>query len=85
MIALKKTIVITGISATLSIVPGVGALNAALLSNMQASFDSGRYFSAAQLQVQQHELPACRTRWKRRSGPGPNRRRSAPYEFAGRL
>lgn len=38
---LKKTVIITCISATLATVFGVAAFNAALLSNMRASFDSG--------------------------------------------
>jgi len=53
MIAMRKTVIITGISATLSTVFGVAAFNAALLSNMQNSFDSGRFFSAAQMEVMQ--------------------------------
>lgn len=35
---LKRTVVLTGISTVL----GVGALNAAILSNIQSSFDSGK-------------------------------------------
>jgi len=38
---LKKTVIIICISATLATVLGVAAFNAALLSNMRASFDSG--------------------------------------------
>nr|WP_315257321.1 hypothetical protein [uncultured Duganella sp.] len=38
---LKKTVIITCISATLATVFGVAAFNAALLSNMHSSFDSG--------------------------------------------
>lgn len=39
---LKKTVIITCISATLATVLGVAAFNAALLSNMRASYDSGK-------------------------------------------
>ena len=39
---LKKTVIIACISATLTTVLGVAALNAALLSNMRASYDSGK-------------------------------------------
>lgn len=53
MIAMKKTVVITGITATLSTVFGVAAFNSALLSNMQASYDSGRSFTVAQVEVRQ--------------------------------
>jgi hypothetical protein len=39
---LKKTVIIACISATLTTVLGVAAFNAALLSNMRASYDSGK-------------------------------------------
>lgn len=42
---LKSTVVITGISSVLAIFLGVGAFNATVLSNMVASFDSGRSVS----------------------------------------
>jgi septal ring factor EnvC (AmiA/AmiB activator) len=51
MIAMKKTVALTGISATLSTVFGVAAFNAALLSNMQSAFESGRLVSASQSEV----------------------------------
>lgn len=38
---LKKTVIITCVSATLATVFGVAAFNAVLLSNMRTSFDSG--------------------------------------------
>jgi hypothetical protein len=41
MASLKKTVIITCISATLATIFGVAAFNAALLSNMRASYDSG--------------------------------------------
>lgn len=41
MASLKKTVIITCISAALATVFGVAAFNAALLSNMRASYDSG--------------------------------------------
>ena len=40
--SLKTTIVVTAVSSVLAIVLGVAAFNATVLSNMVASFDSGR-------------------------------------------
>lgn len=51
--SLKSTTIITAISAVLAIVFGVAAFNATVLSNMVASFESGKNTSAAQAQVQQ--------------------------------
>jgi len=51
--SLKTTIIVTGISAVLAIVLGVAAFNATVLSNMVASFESGKNTSAAQTQVMQ--------------------------------
>jgi len=39
---LKKTVIITCVSATLATVFGVAGFNAVLLSNMRTSFDSGK-------------------------------------------
>lgn len=49
--SLKITIVVTAISAVLAIVLGVAAFNATVLSNMVASFESGKNTSAAQAEV----------------------------------
>jgi len=48
---LKSTIIITAISTVLAIVLGVAAFNATVLSNMVASFESGKSTSAAQAEV----------------------------------
>ncbi|GEM_PF-2310546 len=42
----RTTMVVTGISSALAIVLGVGAFNATVLSNMVASFESGKNTSA---------------------------------------
>lgn len=39
---LKSTIIITGISSVIAIILGMAGFNAALLSNMTASFESGK-------------------------------------------
>ncbi len=51
MTGLKTTIIVTAISAVLAIVFGVAAFNATVLSNMVASFESGKNTSAAQAEV----------------------------------
>lgn len=48
---LKTTIIVTAVSAVLAIVLGVAAFNATVLSNMVASFESGKNISAAQAEV----------------------------------
>lgn len=48
---LKTTTIVTAISAVLAIVLGVAAFNATVLSNMVASFESGKNTSAAQAEV----------------------------------
>ncbi|USX22617.1 hypothetical protein NHH82_10845 [Oxalobacteraceae bacterium OTU3REALA1] len=48
---LKTTIIVTAISAVFAIVFGVAAFNATVLSNMVASFESGKNTSAAQAEV----------------------------------
>jgi hypothetical protein len=49
--SLKTTMIVTAISSVLAIVFGIAAINATLLSNMVASFESGRNVSAAQAEV----------------------------------
>lgn len=49
--SLKTTTIVTAISAVLAIVLGVAAFNATVLSNMVASFESGKNTSAAQAEV----------------------------------
>jgi hypothetical protein len=49
--SLKTTMVVTAITSVLAIVLGIAAINATLLSNMVASFESGRNLSAAQAEV----------------------------------
>lgn len=48
---LKSTLIVTAISTVLAIVLGVAAFNATVLSNMVASFESGKSTSAAQAEV----------------------------------
>ena len=48
---LKSTIIITAISTVLAIVLGVAAFNATVLSNMVASFESGKNTAIAQAEV----------------------------------
>lgn len=48
---LKTTIIVTALSTVLAIVFGVAAFNATVLSNMLASFESGKNTSAAQAEV----------------------------------
>ena len=49
--SLKSTIIITAVSTVLAIVLGVAAFNATVLSNMVASFESGKNTAAAQAEV----------------------------------
>lgn len=49
--SLKTTIIVTAVSTVLAIVLGVAAFNATVLSNMVASFDSGKSTSEAQAEV----------------------------------
>ncbi len=51
--SLRRTVVVTAISSTLATVLGVASFNAALLSNMQASYDSGRGTGGLLAQMQQ--------------------------------
>jgi hypothetical protein len=44
----RTTMIVTGISSVLAIVLGVGAFNATVLSNMVASFESGKNTAAMQ-------------------------------------
>ncbi|MDK6079681.1 hypothetical protein [Massilia varians] len=48
---LKSTIIWTAVSTVVAIVLGVAAFNATVLSNMVASFESGKSTSAAQAEV----------------------------------
>jgi chromosome segregation ATPase len=48
MVTLRTTVIVTGISVVL----GIAGLNAAIMQNMQAAFDSGRMVSASQAEVQ---------------------------------
>jgi len=49
--SVKNTSITTGIGAVLAIVFGVAAFNATVLSNMLASFESGKNTSTAQAEV----------------------------------
>lgn len=49
--SLKTTVIVTAISAVLAIVFGVATFNATVLSNMVASFESGKNTAAAQAEV----------------------------------
>lgn len=49
--SVKTTIITTGVGAVLAIVFGVAAFNATVLSNMVASFESGKNTTAAQAEV----------------------------------
>ncbi|MHA4871361.1 hypothetical protein ACXZ1M_27090 [Duganella sp. PWIR1] len=51
MKSLKSTIIITAVSTVLAIVLGVAAFNATVLSNMLASFESGKNTAAAQTDI----------------------------------
>lgn len=48
---MKTTTIVTGVSAVLAIVFGVAVFNATLLSNMTASFESGRSSATAMTQA----------------------------------
>lgn len=48
---LKSTMIVTAISTVLAIVLGVAAFNATVLSNMVASFESGKNTAASQAEV----------------------------------
>ena len=51
MKSLKNTVITTGIGAVITIVLGVAAFNATLLSNMLASFESGKSTATAVVQA----------------------------------
>lgn len=51
--SLKSTVVVTGISSVLAIVLGVAAFNATVLSNMVASFESGKSTATSLSQTQE--------------------------------
>ncbi|GAB3471146.1 hypothetical protein GCM10027321_42630 [Massilia terrae] len=48
---LKTTTIVTGLSAVIAIVLGVGAINATLLSNMTAAFQAGASMGATQAEI----------------------------------
>ena len=66
--SMKTTAVVTGISAALAIVFGVAAFNATLLSNMTASYESGKSTATAmtqateQMRQTQEQLKAIQAR-----------------------
>jgi len=74
--SLKTTILTTGIGAVVAIVLGVAAFNAALLSNMLASFESGKNTATAltqateQLKQTQNELKSLAASLKEQKQPG---------------
>ena len=53
MSSLKTTIVVTGIASVLTIIFGVASINAALLSNMLASFESGKAAATTHSELKQ--------------------------------
>ncbi len=53
MSSLKTTIVVTGIASVLTVIFGVAGINAALLSNMLASFESGKSAAATHAELKQ--------------------------------
>lgn len=70
--SLKTTTIVTAIGAVLTIVLGVAAFNATVLSNMVASFESGKNTSAAQAEVKrQSEETAALLRQIQQSIPAP--------------
>jgi ABC-type multidrug transport system fused ATPase/permease subunit len=72
---LKTTTIITAVSTVLAIVLGVAAFNATVLSNMVASFESGKATSAAQAEVKrQSEETAALLRQLQQSMPPPPRK-----------
>lgn len=54
---LKITIIVTGLSATLTIILGVGAINVSLLSGMIGAFESGRGMGSEGMEIR-HQLQA---------------------------
>jgi Pyruvate/2-oxoacid:ferredoxin oxidoreductase gamma subunit len=73
--SMKNTTIITAVSAVLAIVFGIAAFNAALLSNMTASFESGKTTASAIVQASenlkqtQDELKAIRERLDQQAKP----------------
>jgi len=51
MTSLKTTVIITGISSSLAIIFGVAGFNAMLLSNMTATFESGKETATMQYET----------------------------------
>lgn len=51
MISLKSTVIITGISSSIAIILGVAGFNATLLSNMTATFESGKETATMQYET----------------------------------
>jgi Flp pilus assembly protein TadB len=71
--SLKTTIIVTAVSTVLAIVLGVAAFNATVLSNMVASFESGKEMSAAQAEVkrQTEETAALLKQMQQQLSPAP--------------
>ncbi|MBB3120129.1 hypothetical protein [Pseudoduganella violacea] len=55
--SLKITVIVTGLSATLTIILGVGAINVSLLSGMIGAFESGRGMGSEGMEIR-HQLQA---------------------------
>lgn len=56
MAGVKKTMILTGISTVLATVFGVAGLNAALLNNMTASFESGKEIGQWQSEIRKQAI-----------------------------
>jgi hypothetical protein len=79
---LKKTTIVTGISAVIAIVLGVGAINAALLFNMIAAFQAGGNMAATQAEVRRQveetavllkQIQAAQAKPAEQAMPNPHR------------
>jgi hypothetical protein len=68
MTSLKTTVIITGITSSIAIVLGVAGFNATLLSNMTATFESGKETAAMQYETRRIllETDALVTRLQKR-------------------
>lgn len=66
MISLKSTVIITGISSSIAIILGVAGFNATLLSNMTATFESGKETATMQYETRRmaQETNALLKKWK---------------------
>lgn len=71
---LRMTIIVTGITSVMTIILGMGAFNAALLSNMITSYDSGRAVARDQAEIRrQIEDTAVLLRQLQAAAPRPGR------------